>query len=55
MAEIVYVPVIQDMREEDLRAFQVALDNTARENGWAGVFVVMRARPAKPLPATGGL
>ena len=55
MAEIAYVPVAQDMTEDALRAFQAALDTAAAEHHWDGFFVVMRARPAKPLPATGGL
>lgn len=47
MAEVVYVPVVQEMTEERLREFQAAIDRTAKDHGWDGVFIVMRCRPAK--------
>ena len=50
MAEVVYVPVTTGMPEDRLRAFQGALSALAAEHGWDGHFVVMRCRPAAPLP-----
>lgn len=47
MAEVVYVPVIQEMDEERLREFQHFLDSAAKDHGWDGHFVVMRCRPAR--------
>lgn len=47
MAEVVYVPVVQEMTEERLREFQSFLDQAAKDHGWDGCFVVMRCRPAR--------
>lgn len=47
MAEVVYVPVVQEMTEERLRELQGALDRTGKDHGWDGVFIVMRCRPAR--------
>jgi hypothetical protein len=47
MAEVVYVPVTQDMTEERLLEFQRHLDQSATDHNWNGCFVVMRCRPAK--------